>query len=67
MWLFLKNLGILIAKISGSAERQTTHDSKSKQVSKKLKESDRNSTGQKQKIELQTIRMLLRRMIFRKV
>jgi phosphatidate phosphatase APP1 len=67
MWLFLKILGILIEKISGSAERQTSHDSKSKQVSKKLKESDTNSTGQKRKIELQTIRLLLIRMIFRKV
>ena len=37
--------GILIVKISGNtveAKRQTTHDAKSKQVSKKLKESDRN-------------------------
>ena len=42
-------MGILIAKISGSAERQMTpgFKSKSKQVSKKLKESDRN-----EKIEL---------------
>ena len=52
--LFLKNFGILIAKISGSAEREKTHDSKSKQVSKKLKESDRY-----EKIELRTIRLFL--------
>ena len=54
MWPFLKNLGILIAKISCSAARQTTqlttHDAKSKQVTKKLKESDRN-----EEIELHTV------------
>ena len=55
MWLFLKILGRLIAKISGSTERQTTHDSKSKQVLKKLKENKKKVTETK---KLRTIHML---------
>ena len=54
VWLFLIIFDQFNYKISGNAvettrqtTRQTTHDAKSKQVEKKLKESDRN-----EKIEL---------------
>ena len=50
VWLFLIIFDQFNYKISGNAvetTRQTTHDAKSKQAEKKLKESDRN-----EKIEL---------------
>ena len=57
---FLKHFGILIAKISGSAGRQTTHDFKRLKIKTNFKKVKRKWQKRKKK-ELRTIRLWFRK------